>query len=62
MKPTKNFYELFDPDYFIFGLCGATWSGKTYPAAQFIVALYGSEDFAKKQEKELSTARALQET
>lgn len=40
MIPTKNYFQLFDPNYKIFGLEGATRSGKTWGALQYIITLY----------------------
>ena len=41
MKPNKNYYALLNTKYKVFGLEGATWSGKTYPTMQYVVTLYG---------------------
>lgn len=53
MIPTKNFYELFDDRYKIFALEGSTWSGKTYSALQYPIALYSSPNFINSKIKEI---------
>ena len=40
MRPTKNYFELLDKRFKIFGLEGATRSGKTYGVMHYIITLY----------------------
>jgi len=59
MQVTKNYWELFKP-FFITGLEGSTYSGKTWSVLQYVVTLYNTEAMIKSNTPE--TFRIVGET